>query len=158
MWERARGNADLEGMGTTLCAAGLTEDADFAVVNVGDSRPYLLRDGSLRQLTEDHSLTAELVRRGELTEVRGDGWAGPLRSVDGFEGPVAVVVYPWEVALSASTPDGSALNAIRGAVQRITVVGNRAAVPLSPENTISVRSRSLRRSSSWTTRPTCLSM
>ena len=68
IWDRARGNADLEGMGTTLCAAGLTEDGSFAVVNVGDSRAYLLRDGSLRQLTEDHSLTAELVRRGELSE------------------------------------------------------------------------------------------
>ena len=38
------------------------------VVNVGDSRACLLRDDSLTQLTDDHSVTAELVRRGELTE------------------------------------------------------------------------------------------
>jgi protein phosphatase len=68
IWDRADGNAELEGMGTTICAAGLTEDGNLAVVNVGDSRAYVLRDGSLRQLTHDHSLTAELVRRGELSE------------------------------------------------------------------------------------------
>ena len=68
VWERARASADLEGMGTTLCTVGLTDDASLGVVNVGDSRAYLLRDGALRQLTEDHSVTAELVRRGELTE------------------------------------------------------------------------------------------
>jgi protein phosphatase len=68
IWDRANGNADLEGMGTTICAAGLTEDGSLVVVNVGDSRAYVLHDGSLRQLTHDHSLTAELVRRGELSE------------------------------------------------------------------------------------------
>jgi len=66
--ERADTMAGLEGMGTTICAAGAMAGGQVAVVNVGDSRAYLLRDGELRQLTEDHSLTAELVRRGELTE------------------------------------------------------------------------------------------
>jgi len=65
--ERAH-TAGLEGMGTTICAAGAVAGGLVAVVNVGDSRAYLLRDGELRQLTDDHSLTAELVRRGELTE------------------------------------------------------------------------------------------
>ena len=69
VWERARVSTDLEGMGTTLCTLGLTDDGALGVVNVGDSRAYLLRQGGLRQLTEDHSVTAELVRRGELTEV-----------------------------------------------------------------------------------------
>jgi protein phosphatase len=55
-------------MGTTLCAAGLTGDGSLAVVNVGDSRAYVLRNDSLTQLTHDHSVTAELVRRGELSE------------------------------------------------------------------------------------------
>jgi PPM family protein phosphatase len=66
--ERASAAQGLEGMGTTLCALALTDAGTLAVVNVGDSRAYLIRDGSLRQLTEDHSVTAELVRRGELTE------------------------------------------------------------------------------------------
>jgi protein phosphatase len=68
IWDRADGSGELEGMGTTICAVGLTEDGSLAVVNVGDSRAYMLRDGSLRQLTHDHSVTAELVERGELSE------------------------------------------------------------------------------------------
>jgi PPM family protein phosphatase len=68
VFERARSQDLLEGMGTTLCAAGLTAAGDLAVVNVGDSRAYLCRDGSLRQLTIDHTLVAELVRQGELAE------------------------------------------------------------------------------------------
>lgn len=68
IWERASGNPELEGMGTTVCAVGLTDDGNLAVVHVGDSRVYVMRDRSLRQITEDHSLTAELVRRGELTD------------------------------------------------------------------------------------------
>jgi serine/threonine protein phosphatase PrpC len=57
----------LEGMGTTICAAGLLEDGRLGLVNVGDSRAYLWHEGALTQLTQDHSLTAELVQRGELT-------------------------------------------------------------------------------------------
>jgi serine/threonine protein phosphatase PrpC len=67
IWERAQASPELEGMGTTLCAAGLVQER-LDLVNVGDSRAYLLRAGSVSQLTEDHSVTAELVRRGELTE------------------------------------------------------------------------------------------
>ena len=65
--ERAAASQDLEGMGTTLCAVGATADGRLAVVNVGDSRAYLLHDGALAQLTVDHSWTAELVRQGQLT-------------------------------------------------------------------------------------------
>ena len=79
IWDRASSSSQFEGMGTTLCAVGLTGDGHLAVVNVGDSRAYLLRHGSLRQLTHDHSVTAELVRRGELTEQ--DAVDHPHRSV-----------------------------------------------------------------------------
>jgi serine/threonine protein phosphatase PrpC len=68
IWDRAGATADLEGMGTTICAAGLTGDGRLAIVNVGDSRAYVLREHSFTQLTRDHSVTAELVRRGELNE------------------------------------------------------------------------------------------
>ena len=57
---------DKAGMGTTLTAAMLAADR-LDVVHVGDSRAYLWRDGELRQLTQDHSVVAELVRRGSLS-------------------------------------------------------------------------------------------
>jgi serine/threonine protein phosphatase PrpC len=79
IWDRAGASAELEGMGTTICAAGLTGDGSLAVVNVGDSRAYVLHDDSLTQLTQDHSVTAELVRRGELSEHEALGH--PHRSV-----------------------------------------------------------------------------
>jgi protein phosphatase len=68
IWDRANSSPDLEGMGTTVCAAGLTAQGHLGVVHVGDSRVYLWRDGALEQLTRDHSVTAELVARGELTD------------------------------------------------------------------------------------------
>lgn len=61
----AEANPAQAGMGTTLTAA-LIRDGHADLVHVGDSRAYLLRGGELRRLTEDHSLVAELVRRGEL--------------------------------------------------------------------------------------------
>ncbi len=58
-------------MGTTVIALGLTYDingvASPTLVHVGDSRAYQLRDGALRQLTEDHSVAEEWVRLGRLT-------------------------------------------------------------------------------------------
>ena len=54
------------GMGTTLVAARI-DGEQLAVVNVGDSRAYLVRDGRARQLTLDHSYVAESVRRGLMT-------------------------------------------------------------------------------------------
>jgi len=58
---------DLQGMGTTCVAAAMKGDRLF-IANVGDSRGYLLRDGRLLRLTEDHSIVAEKVRSGEMTE------------------------------------------------------------------------------------------
>jgi protein phosphatase len=66
--DRARTRPELDGMGTTICAAGLLDDDRLAIVHVGDTRAYLLRKGSVTQLTDDHSVTAGLVQRGELTE------------------------------------------------------------------------------------------
>ncbi|MGH9211796.1 MAG: Stp1/IreP family PP2C-type Ser/Thr phosphatase [Acidimicrobiales bacterium] len=61
---------DLSGMGTTVVAIALVdEDSDevLAVANVGDSRAYRLTGGQLEQLTEDHSLVADMVREGSLS-------------------------------------------------------------------------------------------
>jgi PPM family protein phosphatase len=68
-----RGDERLSGMGTTVVAVrfgGTSERPVAEVAHVGDSRAYLLRGGSLRPVTEDHSLVAELVRSGDLTRAQ----------------------------------------------------------------------------------------
>lgn len=59
-------NPSLTGMGTTITALLLWKDKAF-IAHVGDSRAYLLRDGTLSQITHDHSLVAEQVRSGKIT-------------------------------------------------------------------------------------------
>ena len=72
--ERAKGDPELRGMGTTMCAlARVTLDDGeecLTIVNVGDSRAYLLKAGEqeLFQISEDHSLVQTLVRQGQLTQ------------------------------------------------------------------------------------------
>jgi len=67
----ASDNPERFGMGTTVIAVGITYDAEGVgsptLFNVGDSRAYQLRDGALRQLSEDHSVAEEWVRMGRLT-------------------------------------------------------------------------------------------
>jgi protein phosphatase len=63
--EEARRDPSLLGMGTTLTAAGIVDGEAF-VVHVGDSRFYLLRDGQLEQLTQDHTVAQKLVEAGML--------------------------------------------------------------------------------------------
>jgi serine/threonine protein phosphatase PrpC len=67
----AREHPEHFGMGTTVIAVGLTQDLEGKVsptlLHVGDSRAYQLRDGALRQLSEDHSVAEEWVRMGRLT-------------------------------------------------------------------------------------------
>lgn len=75
---RSRSDAASAGMGTTVTAAYLDEDS-VALAHVGDSRAYLLRDGELSRLTEDHSLVEELLRGGKLTEE--EALEHPQRSV-----------------------------------------------------------------------------
>ena len=58
---------DLQGMGTTLTLVELTPDGKARFGHVGDSRAYLLRDGELKQLTEDHTVAAEYVALGQLS-------------------------------------------------------------------------------------------
>jgi len=65
---RADTRAGWLGMGATLSALWLQPGGTAALGHVGDSRIYLSRHGKLRQLTEDHSLGAGMVRRGEMTE------------------------------------------------------------------------------------------
>ena len=67
-----------EGMGTTLTAAVL-EGERLVIAQVGDSRAYLLHQGRLQQLTRDHSLMADMIEAGQLTEA--EARVHPNRSV-----------------------------------------------------------------------------
>jgi protein phosphatase len=63
--EEAAEHPEMRGMGTTLTMA-YQLDTQLCIVHVGDSRAYVFRNDELHQLTQDHTLTAELVRKGEL--------------------------------------------------------------------------------------------
>ncbi len=65
--EEAAENPDLHGMGTTLTMA-FQLGAQLCIVHVGDSRAYMYRDGQLHQLTQDHTLVAEMVRSGAIQQ------------------------------------------------------------------------------------------
>ena len=67
VFRTSRVNPELAGMGTT-CIALLLHREDAIVGHVGDSRAYLVRDGAVHQLSEDHSLVNEQVRAGLLTK------------------------------------------------------------------------------------------
>ena len=78
IYARAASDAKVSGMGTTVTAA-LVVGERVAVGHVGDSRAYRVRDGGLDQLTQDHSLVADLVRSGRLTPQEAE--VHPQRSV-----------------------------------------------------------------------------
>jgi serine/threonine protein phosphatase PrpC len=80
--ERAAEDEELRGMGTTVCVVGLVRydgEEQLAVLNVGDSRVYLLAAGVLTQLTEDHSLVETLVREGRISAAEAE--VHPQRNV-----------------------------------------------------------------------------
>lgn len=74
----AREDPDRSGMGTTVAGVAACEEG-LVVFSIGDSRVYRARDGRLDQLTADDSVTADLVRRGELREQ--DATTHPQRHV-----------------------------------------------------------------------------
>jgi PPM family protein phosphatase len=78
IYERAADDAQVSGMGTTITAALVAADA-LVIGHVGDSRAYRLRGGKFEQLTDDHSLVADLVRSGRITPEEAD--THPQRSV-----------------------------------------------------------------------------
>lgn len=140
VFARAKENAEQTGMGTTLTAFVL-EGATAHFVHIGDSRAYLLRDGLLEQVSDDHSLVGEMVRDGRLSEA--DAAVHPHRSIlsralgteavvdidefavdlragdvlllcsDGLSGPVAA--DDMRAALSRDDPEAAAQKLIREA-------------------------------------------
>lgn len=101
VYDRASGDPELAGMGTTLTALAdvdTREGPKLGIVNVGDSRLYRLREGrDLEQLTEDHSLVASLVRQGRITAEEAE--THPQRNIltRALGIDQAVAVDSWEI-------------------------------------------------------------
>ncbi|HET6508828.1 MAG TPA: Stp1/IreP family PP2C-type Ser/Thr phosphatase [Baekduia sp.] len=125
--ERALSDEQFAGMGTTLTVAYVGED-DLAIAHVGDSRFYVLREGKLSQLTDDHSLVGELVRRGQISAEEAEDH--PQRSIItralGIEDEVVVDHFSWPVrdgdvfllcsdGLTGMVPDARVAEIVAGA-------------------------------------------
>ena len=67
LWQQQEQDAALTGMGTTLTILWPAE-TEMIIGQVGDSRAYLIRNGGMTQVTNDHSMVADMVRKGVLTE------------------------------------------------------------------------------------------
>jgi PPM family protein phosphatase len=100
LYMQAQANQTQQGMGTTLATA-VVKGRRLYVANVGDSRVYLIRQGQVQQLTQDHSWVEEQVRGGVLTRAEATSHpqrniitralaAGPDVKVDHFEHDLAV--------------------------------------------------------------------
>jgi protein phosphatase len=98
--KRAEGDEQLSGMGTTMTAVVVVGAQQLLIGHVGDSRAYLLHDGALERVTEDHSLVEELVREGRLTPEQAE--VHPQRAIVtralGVDDFVDVDVYTVTVA------------------------------------------------------------
>lgn len=77
--DAARQRPRLQGMGTTLTLGVFDPDGDLDLAHVGDSRAYLWRGGSLRQVSKDHSYVAEMIEAGKIDPE--DAATHPYRSV-----------------------------------------------------------------------------
>ena len=65
--ELANQNPSMKGMGTTLVGVVITENC-LAIINIGDSRLYMIRDGEIEQITQDHTVAGEQKKLGLLTK------------------------------------------------------------------------------------------
>lgn len=96
VFEKASSNLDMRGMGTTLTAAALLDDHRVLLGHVGDSRAYLMRDGGVTRITEDHSLVEQLVREGRLSpeEAASHPQKAIITRALGIDPEVEVDTYP----------------------------------------------------------------
>lgn len=78
VYEYAAAHEECQGMGTTIVVA-LLEPMRYAVASVGDSRLYYFNGSSLKQITRDHSLVAEMVANGEISANRAR--THPLKNI-----------------------------------------------------------------------------
>lgn len=97
IYSRSQRNPKLAGMGTTLVAL-ITGERQVWILNVGDSRGYRIRQGTLQQITQDHSLVEEQVRMGRMNP--SEALRSPLRNVItralGTQSQVTADIFPME--------------------------------------------------------------
>jgi protein phosphatase len=99
IWTMAKEDSSRSGMGTTVSAA-LVHGGKISIAHVGDSRAYRLREGEIAQLTDDHSLVAELERHGKITaaEARVHPQRSMILRALGIGEEVEVDTYCFEAA------------------------------------------------------------
>ncbi len=144
VFDRSQNDRTVSGMGTTLTAA-LVDGNRVHLVHVGDSRAYLLRDGELTQLTEDHTLVHRMVVEGEISQEEAETHPhrsiltralGVDQSVQVDEGDVEVVggdrLLLCTDGLTGMVPEGQIREILadaadpQEAVDRLVKVANRA--------------------------------
>src|SRR2546422_11117766 len=96
--QRAAENMLRSGMGTTCVAAVLRGNMAY-IANVGDSRAYLVRDGQVKQVSQDHSWVAEQGRAGLLTEdqARTHAQRNVITRCLGTQADVEIDVFPEQI-------------------------------------------------------------
>jgi PPM family protein phosphatase len=164
IFKSAEEHPEQHGMGATLTAAWINR-AKLSIAHVGDSRAYLLRGGTLLQLTRDHSLVAEQVRRGMLTaaEAEESEMQSVLLRALGAQAEIEVdaeehILFPRDVLLLCS--DGltrmvtepeiagvlqAETDPVRGAEELVALANDRG----GPDNITVVIARLLKESSRW---------
>ena len=98
LYEKAEEYEAYQGMGTTLVALTVFGSEALAV-NIGDSRLYVVSKDGIRQISEDHSLVAELVRKGELTpgEARRHPDKNIITRALGIQEEAQIDLFPFHV-------------------------------------------------------------
>jgi serine/threonine protein phosphatase PrpC len=99
VYELATSDGGKAGMGTTLTSVLITPSAHGVMAHVGDSRLYMLRDGQLHQLSEDHSYIHEMVKRGMITmeKAKKSPYANVITRAVGIQSSVAVDTLVFDI-------------------------------------------------------------
>ena len=143
--KEAAAEPDYEGMGTTFVAACIEQDSLY-VLNIGDSRLYLISEkGTIRQITQDHSLVEEKILRGEIE--RKDAKNHPEKNVITRALGAADQVVPdfFEVELSAGDyvllcSDGLT-NMVEDSVIKETVLNSEASLKEKAESLVELANK-----------------
>ncbi len=99
VYEKSQSSPDFEGMGTTLVAALLCDEIAY-VINIGDSRLYLVSDNAITQITHDHSYVQHLIDSGTLTveEARNHPFRNRITRAVGIQEEIDCDIFSVELS------------------------------------------------------------